>query len=151
MMAATLTHNNKDEAAASARKIADYRSSSLHGYLYRVIDWERDQSPCMGLVAFTIRSITPCGVTINFRGNSKGYKFIHKDAHSCKYAHETVDEAIISYVHRKKRHVALLARRLENTKTLLHLAINTRRPPAKIVPEEEPDSFELSPELEPIY
>ena len=86
------------------------------------------------LNAYNIRSKTPCGYTI-YADNSVGWRFINMNA-TKKFALPTVNEALESYIARKKRQFEIYDARAKKAFMLMEKArkaFDERQPPEKMV------------------
>ncbi len=136
------SHTHPDLAKEKAEKIARYQCDTSLGYLYRMVDAKDEDGVYIGLLAFSIKSITPTGVTIP-AANSKGFRVVSDHMMSRAYAHRTVQLALESYTARKKYHVQYAERQWNNVRYLYRLAQN-KGTSSLISPEETSEEFELA-------
>lgn len=136
------SHIFPEGAIEKAEKLARYQHEGTLGYAYRMVDARNgDGSPYIGLIAYSIKSITPSGITIPFL-NSKGYRTVADHMMLRAFAHRTVADALQSYIRRKNYHIIYTERRLREVQRLRLMAQN--KGASSISEEETADSFELT-------
>lgn len=139
-------HRAKECIAEAERRACKIGETIGLGYLYRFedhtyaarIDPYDDSDgnwytvgPYLELEAILIRSKTPKGFTIHAT-NALGWRFISMEAHK-KYACPSVEEALVSYIARKKRQHAIYEAKAKRASTMLERAsqaYNKLVPPA---------------------
>lgn len=135
------------QSKADCKKLAEDRAGpSENGYLYRLY-WSRDKS-CIRLIAYPILKITPKCWKIHPKVLKKPV-YVSKDSDRFQYACEDLEDALLSYRHRRSALVRRLEFRLRDAQRSLDEASSDRLKELywlqdeEVTPADEPEEEEL--------